>query len=478
MSGSLPTAILVAAVVSAGYLFWKSAARSNNVPAGPRRWPLIGSVLEIPQTYQWLTFSKWAKTYGSIVYADVLGQPFIIINSAKVANELLDKRSSIYSNRPNLTMATLVGSTNSFGLQSYNENWRQQRKIVAQDFSPSAVRRYCSLQETEARKLVHGLLDDPSTLANQTQLRIGAIILRIVYGHSVTDVNDSILTAGLAAMEIFSKATTPGVWAVDVLPILRHSPSWLPGSGFLRIAKKWRKTVIDATWDPYLWCKKNLATGTVLLPNLCAEYLAEADGNLSEDQEDRLAWAAASVMGGGLDTASQHLFDFDVLPRYGIKSVGSTEGTGGNRQGIAHGLSQDDIYDGMHLPKGSLVVPNVWHMLHDPEVFPNPMEFDPDRYQGLDSEMKKVTDISFGFGRRACPGRYFAEGTLFAVISTLLATCEILPTRDVEGNAVLPNISYTSGTVTFPAPFACDIKCRSQKALDLLIHGYTDDEAL
>ncbi|KAJ6477573.1 cytochrome P450-like protein [Mycena sanguinolenta] len=118
-------------------------------------------------------------------------------------------------------------------------------------------------------------------------------------------------------------------------------------------------------------------------------------------------------------------------------------------------------------------------MLHDPEVYPNPMEFDPERYQGLDSEMEKVTEIGFGFGRRVCPGRYLAEGTLFAVASTVLATCEILPTRDNEGNAVLPEVSYTyeSGVVAFPSPFDCNIKGRSQKALDLLVESCNDDEA-
>ncbi|KAF7375538.1 putative monooxygenase [Mycena sanguinolenta] len=451
MSGFVPTATLVAAVISAGYLFWNSAARKNNLPPGPRRWPLIGSVLEIPQTCQWVTFSKWAKTYGNIVYVDALGQPIIVINSAKVANDLLDKRGSIYSDRPRLMMPTLIGGTNSFVLQSYTESWRQQRKIVAQEFSPSAVRRYHPLQETEARKLVHCLLDNPSTLARQTQLRIGAIILRVVYGHYVTSENDPFLTTCLTSMEIFSKATTPGVWVVDVLPMLRYIPSWLPGGGFLQIAKQWRKIVMDATWDPYLWCKKNLATGTVLLPNFCAQYLVEADGNLSEEQEDRLAWAATSVMGGGLDTNTSSILTFFhamiLNPSVQRKAQEEIDRViGPNR--MAHALSQDDVYDGMHLPKGSVVIPNVWHMLHDPEVYPNPMEFEPDRYQGLDSEMDKVTNISFGFGRRACPGKYFAEGTFFAVVSTVLATCEISPTQDTEGNAVLPDISYTSGTIS------------------------------
>lgn len=76
------------------------------------------------------------------------------------------------------------------------------------------------------------------------------------------------------------------------------------------------------------------------------------------------------------------------------------------------------------------------------------MDFDPERYQNLDSEMRKVTDLAFGFGRRACPGFYFAEGTIFAIVSTLLATCEILPVVDEHGESITPNVAYTSGTIS------------------------------
>jgi len=86
-------------------------------------------------------------------------------------------------------------------------------------------------------------------------------------------------------------------------------------------------------------------------------------------------------------------------------------------------------------------------MLHDEEIFPNPMDFNPDRYQNLDSEMQKVTDLVFGFGRRACPGMYLAEDTLFAIVTTVLATCDILPAIDANGEKVIPEVSYTSGTI-------------------------------
>lgn len=88
-------------------------------------------------------------------------------------------------------------------------------------------------------------------------------------------------------------------------------------------------------------------------------------------------------------------------------------------------------------------------MLHDPEIYSNPMEFNPDRYQNLDSEMRKVTDLAFGFGRRACPGFYFAEGTIFAIVTTALAACEIIPDVDENGKHVLPEVVYTSGAIVW-----------------------------
>ncbi len=34
------------------------------VPPGPRGLPLVGSVLDIPLTYQWYHFSNWSQRWG------------------------------------------------------------------------------------------------------------------------------------------------------------------------------------------------------------------------------------------------------------------------------------------------------------------------------------------------------------------------------------------------------------------------------
>jgi len=40
---------------------------------------------------------------------------------------------------------------------------------------------------------------------------------------------------------------SPGLFAVDFIPFLRHIPEWFPGGGFHKIAREWRHTLFDMT---------------------------------------------------------------------------------------------------------------------------------------------------------------------------------------------------------------------------------------
>lgn len=108
-------------------------------------------------------------------------------------------------------------------------------------------------------------------------------------------------------------------------------------------------------------------------------------------------------------------------------------------------------------------------MLHDPAIYPGPGAFKPERYGGLDSEMKKVTDLAFGFGRRACPGYHFAEGTIFSIVATVLATCDVVPVVGEHGQKIIPDIRYTTGAIIFPVDVTCTFRPRSEQARAALV---------
>ena len=44
---------------------------------------------------------------GDLLYLEILGQKMLVINSEEIAEELLDKRSQTYSDRPQVPMVTL-----------------------------------------------------------------------------------------------------------------------------------------------------------------------------------------------------------------------------------------------------------------------------------------------------------------------------------------------------------------------------------
>ena len=94
---------------------------------------------------------------------------------------------------------------------------------------------------------------------------------------------------------------------------------------------------------------------------------------------------------------------------------------------VPHTSTADEWYEGKFIPKGTIYLPNMRLLNFDTEVFgANAADFDPTRYLDEKGEVKTLIEgredghLSFGFGRRVCPGRYVAEGTLAIDFATLL----------------------------------------------------------
>lgn len=68
------------------------------------------------------------------------------------------------------------------------------------------------------------------------------------------------------------------------------------------------------------------------------------------------------------------------------------------------------------VPKGSMVVPSVWPALHDPEVYPEPESFDPDRWITGDAEKAVKNWLVFGTGPHHCLGQTYAQLNLMGMI--------------------------------------------------------------
>ena len=94
--------------------------------------------------------------------------------------------------------------------------------------------------------------------------------------------------------------------------------------------------------------------------------------------------------------------------------------------GIPHASSADDWYEGKFIPKGTIILPNMRVINSNPAVFGvDSARFNPARHLDEKGEVKvkgghEEGHVTFGYGRRLCPGRFVAEGTLAIDFATLL----------------------------------------------------------
>jgi len=138
--------------------------------------------------------------------------------------------------------------------------------------------------------------------------------------------------------------------------------------------------------------------------------------------------------------------------------------------GVPHRLTRDDIYEGHFLPAGSTVFYNVWGFTRNEDIYPNPEVFNPDRFMNPSRpEVLQHVDSVWGFGRRVCPGRAFAEANLWLVIANTIAVMDVRKALDQSGNPIIPTGEFESGAIRHTKPFWCSITYRSEKARQLVL---------
>jgi len=144
---------------------------------------------------------------------------------------------------------------------------------------------------------------------------------------------------------------------------------------------------------------------------------------------------------------------------------------------LAHRSTKDDVYQDFFIPKGTLIFTNVWAMNRDPDIFPDYDTFRPERFLD-ESGTKEVVPadthgqghVTYGFGRRICAGKEFANNTIFMTIATVLWAFNIEKAKDGNGDLVSPdpNNCIDEGLVVRPAYFPCLFTPRSEDVSEML----------
>ncbi|THU99253.1 cytochrome P450 [Dendrothele bispora CBS 962.96] len=463
-AGLRSPAILVASLVLLS-LYYLSRKPKGKMPPGPKGLPIIGNIHQLSDE-NWLQFTEWKFKYGPLVRLNLGGTNTIVLNTHKVAADILDKRASIYSDRPHFIVA---GDMLTGGLllvfSRYGDLWRRMRRAAHEGLYSHAAENYYTLQETEATVLVDGLLKNYEAWDDHLKRTAASQIMAMVYDTlPIKDHEDPLIVRVNDLVQRLVKAAYPGEHLVEFFPWLNKLPDWI--APWKPWANEWHRKDSEMFLNYYKEVRDRVLAGDER-PSLVSSLVKRSNENKFSDKEN--AWVAGVMISAGAETTaavmSWLMLAMTLNPEVQRKCHEELDNVVGRHRmpnfndydslPTSHMSIADDVYEGYFIPKGTLVIfKRSWtrHLLKTAGEY---------KLKPVHPATKGEGHVTYGFGRRICVGRYVANNTLFIDIAHLLWA---LTLNKAPGEVYNDHANYKEGLVVRPKPFRTIMKPRFAEA--------------
>ena len=121
---------------------------------------------------------------------------------------------------------------------------------------------------------------------------VGGVAISLTYGLDIKETDDPHVKRAERGVGSIIDLTASGIYLVDLLPILRDVPSWVPGTAFQKKAKVLRKVQEDFLHTPYAETIRNIVRV------LCQKIVRISDltvDRLLEVLSPRLWWMLSAI---------------------------------------------------------------------------------------------------------------------------------------------------------------------------------------
>ncbi|KAG1840953.1 cytochrome P450 [Suillus tomentosus] len=421
------------------------AARRLPLPPGPPgRW-LLGNAM--PKSYAPFQFARWTEQYGPVFSLKQGHTIFIVIGRHQAAVDIMEKQGANVADRPrSIAVQEILHDRLGLLLEGSGERLRRLRRVLHAGMQPKVAETYEPIQTRHAKNLVLDILNDPKNHQGHAMRYSASVVMSFTYGKiTPTSYTDPEVVAVNKVLARFGRAIQPGAYLVDAYPILRFVP------GYLSQLKAWHKEELALFNGQLDAVRRQMREGTAR-PSF-ARFMLEHQKQYQLEDKD-LAYIAGTMFGAGSDTtasaitimmmaAATHIDaqarvqeeldnvvgrtrlptfdDQEMLPQVNAFMLESLRWRPVSLGGFPHRAIKDIVWKNYLIPAGATVIGNHWAIANDPEIFPEPHRFNPQRW--IDDAGRVRGDLRFftyGFGRRVCPGQHVANRSVFVNTALIL----------------------------------------------------------
>ncbi|XP_067323960.1 cytochrome P450 2J2-like [Anolis sagrei] len=454
--------------------------RPRGFPPGPRPLPFVGNLFTIDIKKPHLSSEKFIDIYGKVFSVQLGILRCVIVNGLQLVKEALIHQSENFIDRP--IFPIIYDHSKTFGLiMSNGLPWKQQRRFALSTLKSFGLgKRSLEEQIQEESRFLTGAIEDekgqPFDFHYQINNAVSNIICSITFGNRF-DYHDSQFQKLLRLLDEMGN-TQAGFWGqvYNSFPaLMKRLPgphqtvfkNWDQLKSFVRkIIEKhqedWNPLETRDFIDAYLneMAKENVSS-SFHMENLILSTLDLFIAG-TETTSATLRWAMLymavypeiqgkvqaeidSVIG---QSRAPTMADRDILPYtnaviHEIQRMGNILPFSAPRVAV-----NDTRIAGFHLPKGTVLLPNLTSVLFDKDEWDTPRKFNPNHFLKDGRFMKREAFIPFSIGKRSCLGELLARMELFLFFTTLMQKFTFQ-----APNGLILSLDFKIGNALSPKPY-------------------------
>ncbi|XP_044478702.1 cytochrome P450 81Q32-like [Mangifera indica] len=493
-------------------VFWVVANhflnKIKNLPPTPfPTLPIIGHLHLLKKPLH-QSLSKISARHGPVLLLKFGSRRVFLVSSPSAAEECFTKNDIAFANRPDLLAGKHLGyNYTSLTWAPYGDHWRNLRKIASLEIlSTNRLQQLSFVRIDEIRSLIRRLYRNQNQIVDMKtaffELTLN-VIMRMVggksyYGEKVMGAESEEFREIVA--ETFQLGGASNL--VDSLPVLRWTGYGGTKKRLLTLQEK-REKFMQSLIEEHKtkmgsdeYKNKNLdghRRKSMIEVLLC---LQESDPEYYTDEMIRslmlvILIAGSDTSAGTMEWAMSLLLNNPDVLRKAQAEIDNQIGSNhfvdesdlvklpylrciinetvrlcpAGPLLVPHQSSEECKVGGYRIPRGTMLLVNLWAIQRDPTIWEDPTKFRPERFEGFEGVRDGFKLMPFGVGRRSCRGEGLALRMVGLALGSLIQCFDWeRPNKDM--------VDMTEGSaLTLPKAHPLQAKCSPRLSmLNLLSH--------